>query len=275
MTKHVYSQKKKMSDLSIHVNEKDIKALQEAKLLLENPGIAIKIANTIGSPIQKGIDLLPKDWNQKLGEITQNSLLKAADAAIFTMKNNSQEKTNNLLHKIAAGTAGAVGGLFGVAGLAVELPITTTIILRSIADIARSNGELITDNHTKLSCLEVFALGGNNDSDNAAESGYYATRTMLSNSMAQATKYVTEQGIVSEGAPVVLNVIGKIAKRFGIQVTEKTVAQSVPIIGAAGGALINTLFISHFQDMATGHFTVRRLEREYGPEVIKKLYESF
>ena len=97
---------------------------------------------------------------------------------------------------------------------------------------------------------------------------------MLSNSMAQATKYVTEQGIINEGAPLFLNIIGKIAERFGIQVTEKTVAQSVPIIGAAGGALINTLFISHFQDMAKGHFSIRKLERTYGQELIKKLYKK-
>ena len=51
-------------------------------------------------------------------------------------------------------------------------------------------------------------------------------------------------------------------------------AQAVPVIGAAGGALINTLFMDHFQDMAHGHFTVRRLERKYGEEVVKLAYEQ-
>jgi hypothetical protein len=50
-------------------------------------------------------------------------------------------------------------------------------------------------------------------------------------------------------------------------------AQSVPVIGAAGGAAINLLFIDHFQDMARGHFTVRRLERTYGAELIRAEYE--
>jgi len=256
------------------LTKEELEALQVAKQLLENPGIAMKITNTLGSPIQKGLGFLPKNWNEKLGEITKTSLLKATDAAIFTLKQESGAKHQNLLHKITAGTAGAVGGLFGIAGLAVELPITTTIILRSVADIARSNGEIISTPETKLACLEVFALGGNSIEESTLESGYYATRTFLSNSMSQATRYVTEQGIINEGAPLFLNIIGKIAKKFGVQVTEKTIAQSIPVIGAAGGALINTLFISHFQDMAKGHFTIRKLERKYGSSLIEELYKT-
>ncbi|UTW12556.1 hypothetical protein [Marinobacterium rhizophilum] len=37
------------------------------------------------------------------------------------------------------------------------------------------------------------------------------------------------------------------------------------------GALINSLFNGHFQDIARGHFTVRRLERVYGPEQVQAL----
>ena len=66
-----------------------------------------------------------------------------------------------------------------------------------------------------------------------------------------------------------------IAERFSIQITEKTVAQAVPVIGAAGGAIINTMFMDHFQDMAKGHFTVRRLERKYGRGRVKELYDAF
>jgi len=263
-----------MNNLPMQLNNEDLRSLKEAKLLLENPGIAIKLSSMLGNPIQKGLEMLPDNWNHKLIEITQSSLLKAADTAIFTMKDTPDDKPNNVMHKIAAGATGTIGGLFGITGLAVELPITTTIILRSIADIARSNGESIKDANTKFACLEVFALGGNSIEDDNLESGYYITRTFLSNSMTQATKYVSEQGIINEGAPLILNIISKIAERFGVQVTEKSIAQSLPIIGAAGGAIINTLFISHFQDMAKGHFTIRKLERKHGIEMIKKLYEN-
>ncbi len=42
---------------------------------------------------------------------------------------------------MAAGVTGGVSGFFGLAALPVELPVTTTLMLRAIADIARHNGE--------------------------------------------------------------------------------------------------------------------------------------
>jgi hypothetical protein len=44
------------------------------------------------------------------------------------------------------------------------------------------------------------------------------------------------------------------------------------IIGAVGGAAVNYAFIEHFQDMARGHFVVRRLERTYGTKFIQAEY---
>jgi hypothetical protein len=69
-----------------------------------------------------------------------------------------------------------------------------------------------------------------------------------------------------------VRLIAQLATRFGVNVSEKVAAQAVPVIGAAGGAVINVLFIDHFQDMARGHFTVRRLERTYTPELIREEY---
>ena len=49
------------------------------------------------------------------------------------------------LHSFAAATSGALGGFFGLSGAALELPFTTVIMLRSIGDIARSEGHDLTD----------------------------------------------------------------------------------------------------------------------------------
>ena len=76
------------------------------------------------------------------------------------------------------------------------------------------------------------------------------------------------------GAPALLRLITLIASRFGIVVSQKTAAQMVPVLGAAGGALINTLFIGHYQDMARGHFIVRRLEKIHGSEPVRIAYEK-
>jgi hypothetical protein len=57
-----------------------------------------------------------------------------------------------------------------------------------------------------------------------------------------------------------------------VVVSEKAAAVAVPVLGAACGAAINVLFLDHFQKMAQGHFTVRRLERTYGGEAVKAAY---
>jgi EcsC protein family len=252
--------------------EGDKKELQVAKNLLENPGVAAKVTNFIGTPIEKGLALLPDNWNKNIGEITQAALMKASNIAIFTMKDIPGEASSNIWHKLGVAVSGGVGGFFGIAAVAAELPISTSIMLRSIADIARSQGESITSMETKIACLEVFALGGNSKSDDGTESGYYAVRASLAKSVADAAEFLANKTMTEKGTPVLVKLIAKIAERFGIQVTEKAAAQAVPAIGAAGGAIINSIFIDHFQDMARGHFIVRKLERKHGKEQVKRLY---
>jgi hypothetical protein len=175
---------------------------------------------------------------------------------------------------LAVAATGGLGGFFGLPALAIELPVSTTIMLRSIADIARSEKETINKIESQLACLEVFALGGPNKSDDASESGYFAVRAALSQSVSKAAEYIAEKGLAEEGAPALVRLIIQIAERFSIQVSEKAAVQAIPAIGAAGGAIINTLFIDHFQDMARGHFIVRRLERKYGKAIVEENYQA-
>lgn len=246
--------------------------IKEAQRILENPSLAARITNTIGRPIEKGFGLLPDNWNSQIEKITQTALLKASDAAIFSVNGRRSGKASNNMHKLGVAITGGVGGFFGLAGLALELPASTTIMLRSIADVARSQGEAIQVQETKQACLEVLALGGPSTADDATDSGYYAMRAMMAHSIASASRHLASRGLSEEGAPVVLRLIATVAPRFGIQVTEKAAAQALPFIGAASGALINTIFIDHFQQMAKGHFTMRRLERQYGAETIRQAY---
>ena len=83
---------------------------------------------------------------------------------------------------------------------------------------------------------------------------------------------MAEKGIVQDGAPAVIRFIVQVAARYGIVVSEKTAAQALPLVGAAGGALVNALFMDHFQEVAHGHFIVRRLERSYDHETVRRAY---
>ena len=253
------------------LTDTDLADLRQAKLLLENPGLAARITNLIGTPLEKGLAMLPKGANELIAKASHKALETALSVSLATMDKQNKQATN-WLHKTFAGLSGAAGGAFGLPALAVELPVSTTIILRSIADIARSEGEDIENPATQLACLEVFALGGSSQSDNAVESGYFTVRATLAKTISEATQYMAATSLAQQTAPPLVRMVSQIAARFGIPVTQKAIAQSLPVVGAAGGALINTLFIDHFQNMSRGHFVVRRLERKYGADVIKQAY---
>ena len=247
--------------------------LRRAKSLLENRGLAVRIADAVGTPVEKLLGALPENAAQAIHTAAAKSL-NAALRAVVSRMDDAPKPPAQWMHTLAVATTGAVGGAFGLATLAVELPVSTVIMLRSIADIARAEGQSISRPDVQLACLEVFALGGPSRGDDAAESAYFAVRAALAQALGEAARHIAERGVTSGAAPALVRVTTQIAARFGIPVTEKVMAQSVPVLGAAGGALINVLFIKHFQDLARGHFIVRRLEAQYGNEAVRAAYRQ-
>jgi hypothetical protein len=151
--------------------------------------------------------------------------------------------------------------------------VTTTVMLHSSVEIARSEGEDLSTAESELACLEVFALGPQSTPGSANESAYYATRTAMAQAAKEAVSYLTRKGMAKETAPALVSFVSKIAARFGIEVSEKVAAELVPIAGAVGGLTLNIMFSRHFQSLAEGHFTVRRLERKYGSETVREEYQ--
>jgi hypothetical protein len=256
------------------ISDEDWVLLKEAKQILENPGFAAKITNLVGAPVEKAFALLPQKLTEVVSAATQKALQVALGVAIGSMHNHIGGRSYDSWHTLSVIATGAGGGALGLPALTVELPVSTTVMLRSIADIARSQGEDLTGINSRLACLEVFAFGGKSTRDDASETGYFAVRALLAASVTDAAKYAAERGLAKEGAPPLVRLIVQIADRFGVQVSEKVAAQGVPVVGALGGALINWAFIDYFQDIARAHFTVRRLERKYGPEEVRKTYDQ-
>lgn len=253
----------------------ELDELRHARALLENPGIAARLSDVLGSPLERGMKMLPARWQRAVHSATESALMKAADVAVFTLRRGGSNRLRDNFHRIAVAASGAAGGAFGLPALALELPVSTTLMLRSIADIAVAEGEDPRAIETKLACLMVFALGSTRDaSDDAAESGYFAARSALATAVSEAAKHLAQKGLGKGVAPPLVRLITLIGSRFGIVVSEKAAAQAIPILGAAGGAIINTVFIGHYQDMARGHFVVRRLERRHGTEEVRKAYEA-
>jgi hypothetical protein len=226
-----------------------------------------------GYQLSSGNRALPEPASKAIAAATTQALNTALRVALRTM-HNEPKAASSYLHKALAATSGALGGSFGLAALPIELPISTVIMLRSIGDIARAEGEDLRDPETALSCLQVFALGGLKGEVDAANSGCFAVRGLLAKSVAEATRFIVDRGVLAEGGPVLVRLLAQIASRFGVVVTQKLAAQAVPIIGALGGAAVNYAFIDHFQEIARGHFTVRRLERRYGKDTVRTAYDK-
>lgn len=256
--------------------------------------------------LQRAVDDLDRQtWVSRLGAILRQRLgiigvtvparlatvvntaaegaIRAALAIALRSLDGKPVRDRRHFHKHLAALAGGAGGALGLSGLPIELPLTTAIILRSIADIARGEGEDLADPGTAFACLAVLGLGSTGgirgshtagmESQTVLETGYFATRAVLARAVTDAGRYLTAREASLETAPVLARLVTRVADRFGMAASQKLAAQTIPLIGAATGAAINYAFVDHFQSVARGHFTIVRLERRYGAAAVHAEYQ--
>ncbi len=263
--------------MAIELTGAELVTLREAYARLENPSLIIRLSSAFGMPVEAVAKQLGKRVPAALVDAVSQSTHKAIElsmrGSMRTLKDGVRNTASPKMHTAAVMTTGAVAGFLGVQALLVELPLTTGIMFRSMADIARAEGESPDDPETLVNVMQVFALGsGVSGEDDAAETSYYGARLALGKAVTDALQYVAKHGVGNAGAPALVRLIAAIASRFGIVVTQKAMAQTIPLIGAVGGGMVNTVFISHFQDMARGHFAIRRLERKYSEDIVREAY---
>lgn len=240
---------------------------------LEYPSFAARLSNVVGTPIEMALRLLPSRWYQTVHRCAEQGIGKALDLVAHNLPASEVKVARDRRYQLMGAASGALGGFFGTPGLLMELPVVTTLMLGTIADIARGEGEDLSTLEARMACLEVFALGGRSDADDAADTGYYGLRMALAVPIAQASRFLLKSGPAARGnPPVLVNLIRKLTERFGVVLSEKALAEVIPIIGAVGGAFVNSVFILHFQDMARSHFSIRRLERQYGAAAVYSAY---
>jgi hypothetical protein len=259
--------------ISRAISNDDWASLRAAAESLEHPSLAARLTSVLGTPIEEGFKLLPKKGYERVHDAVESVMHKTLNVAISTIPGDSSTPREGENRNLGILT-GAAGGFFGLPGLLVELPFTTMLMLRSIAAIASSEGEDLDTLDSRVSCVEVFAFGGPSKSDDAAETGYYGLRMMLAYHFSMASESLVSKGLATAQLPALVGLVRAVAARFGIAVSEKAAFQMVPLFGAAGGAIVNAIFMDHFQRIARGHFVVRRLEREYGEDTIRLAYEK-
>jgi len=257
--------------LEPEISGSDFEALRTAVTALERQSFAGRLAGLAGGPISViGESLSPR--LQEVASLAAHKALTTALKVALASLEGAPQVNSTRFHRRLAALSGAFGGAAGLAGLPIELPVSTTIMLRSIADIARHEGENLREPSTALACLEVFALGGHAATDNLLEGGYLAIRVILAKSVTDAARFVAVRGVAQDSAPAMVRLVAQLAARFGVVVSQKAAAQAVPLVGAVSGAAINVAFTEHFQTLARGHFTMRRLERIYNPVTVRSEY---
>jgi hypothetical protein len=255
------------------LSPEDRAALRHSVRTLERSTLAGRLAGLAGRPLEILGSALPAAVSHTVSRAAEAALKVALRAALTTLPREGRTGGRRFNTFLAA-TSGAVGGALGLATLPLELPLSTTLMLRAIAGIAREEGEDLENPEAALACLQVFALGGRTPADDLAQSGYFAVRSALAKSVSEAARLVAERGLMDEGAPALVRLAAQIASRFGLVVSQKVAAGAVPVVGAIGGAAVNAAFMEHFQALGRAHFVVRRLERAYGREPVRRAYEE-
>lgn len=251
--------------------DEEIQELRWAHTRLEHPSFASRLCSVIGVPIERTLKLLPQSWYHAIHVGAGKSIDRAAHVAINTLGDTSTVQARQAEHLGLAALAGALGGFAGPLGLLLELPVMTVLMLRSIAGIACTQGEDLATVDARLACVEVFGLGARSRDDDGAETGYYGIRGTLAFHFGGA---LGPSKISPKDLPGGMDFLRGIASRFGMVVSDDVAARLVPVVGALSGATLNLIFMQHFQDVAKGHFIVRRLERKHGSDVIRLAYSD-
>ena len=221
--------------------------------LEQGRGLIVRLADLVGGAVgfagrfglrkmgvQRGVQ-------GKFAGVAQAALARAYDVAILGLEGSPPERAG--LTRAAVIASGALSGLVGFAGFIPDATFTTLAIMREIARIAADQGEDLSTTDARRACLEVFAFQSAADSDES-ELGYFSARLLF------------------QGRPFTM-LLSEVGARYGLVLGEKFGLQAVPIAGALAGAALNGAFLAHYRNLALAHFTIRRLERQHGRDIVR------
>lgn len=237
--------------------------------LHEGPGLASRLADVLGTALGGagrlaagmlgGWGATALRWapgmDDAITAAAQTALSRAFDIAVLGLPAPADgaappPRSSVRAAGFAVAASGAAGGAAGLIGFAPDAAVTTLAIMRRIARVAQEEGEDLSTEGGRRAVLEVFALRAGLPGAGAAnEAGYFPTRLLL------------------QGGSI-MRLLAEVAARYGVQLGQKLAAQAVPVAGAACGAAINAAFMAQYDGLARAHFTVRRLEREWGAAAV-------
>lgn len=204
-------------------------------------GVGIQVLNLIGGKAEVLLDRLPRPVRDRLDDATEKAL-----AAAMKTAHDSRTMVGDQpmwLNTAVATAMGAAGGFGGLPSALIELPVTTTVLLRAIQGVAVEHGFDPASESVQFDCIRVFSASGPLAEDDGADLAFFTTRVALQGKAIQ--------GMIAQVAPRLATVLG-----------QKLAAQTVPVLGAVAGAATNYAFTSYYQQIAHVHFGLRKLAIE-------------
>ncbi len=220
-------------------------------------GVVVRLADMVGGAMgrtmrfgTRSLGVMPGAQHAVEG-IVEAALRRAFDIAVLRLGREGQPQQSRRLAGPLVFLSGAVGGFVGMGGFVPDAAVTSLAIMREIARIAVEEGEDLAEPETRAACLQVFALNAGQKDGAEADSSYFSAR------------------FVMQGRPIAM-LLTDVARRFGVTLSQKFALQAVPVVGALAGASLNAAFLGHYRELARAHFTVRRLERQFGETAVRE-----
>jgi hypothetical protein len=215
-------------------------------------GPVMGLVTRLGGKIEAQLDQLPPGFRQKVEQVTSEALKQSLKLAGHGR--NAPDFGPRAAPALAA-LAGAVGGAGGIATALAELPVTVTMILHSILRAAEAEG---FDTHlpeVQAEALRVLSSGGPLAEDDGVNTSFLGARLTLSGS-------------------AVHKILASIVPGFATVLSQKLVAQTIPVLGAVTGAALNTAFLTYYREVAHIRFSLLRLSIQHGAEPVRLAFEA-
>lgn len=109
---------------AIELADEDRRRLEEAFHRLEHPSFAAHLAHVIGTPVDKGLKLIPPRWHGRFSRSLQTAIGRLLKTVVNRLGRGRPRSER--FYRYLGRSAGALGGSLGGPALLVELPLTSS-----------------------------------------------------------------------------------------------------------------------------------------------------
>jgi EcsC protein family len=206
-------------------------------------GLGVQLLTMVGGKAEQLLERLPGPVRDKLEEATGRALKLAMRAAHASR--DAVPDQADWVNTATSTAMGAAGGFGGLPSALVELPATTTMLLRIIQGVAVEHGFDPGAQSVQFDCIRVFAAAGPLAADDGADLGFLTLRLTLTGGAMQ-------------------RLIASVAPRLATVLGQKLATQTIPVLGAVAGATTNYVYSGYYREIAHVHFGLRRLAIDAG-----------